>query len=68
MARYKNADWNLRGKETDDHVENSVVQIAVLMDLRDELQRLNTLLHCQNFQQIPAKLEAIRRNTTKKKR
>jgi len=37
------------------------VQIEVLMDIREELRRLNLLLHCQNFQNIPSKLEAIRR-------
>ena len=42
--------------------------LAVLMDLRDELKRLNAVLHCSNFLAIPHKLDAIRRNTTKKKR
>jgi hypothetical protein len=43
-------------------------QLAVLMDLRDELKRLNGLLHCSNFLAIPARLEAIRINTRKKRR
>jgi hypothetical protein len=38
------------------------------MDIRDELQKLNALLHCSNFRNIPAKLERIARNTTKKKK
>jgi hypothetical protein len=43
-------------------------QLAVLMDLRDELQKLNRLLHCQNFTNVPRYLREIRRNTTKRKR
>lgn len=30
------------------------------MDIRVELQRLNSLLHCSNFQAIPHKLDRIR--------
>ena len=40
-------------------------QLAVLMDLRDELQKLNQLLHCQNFVNIPRKLDRISANTAK---
>lgn len=49
--------------------------LSALMDIRDELKaardklrRLNALLHCGNFQRIPAKLDRIGRNTEKKKR
>jgi len=34
-------------------------QLCVLMDIRAELQKLNALLHCQNFQQIPRTLKKI---------
>lgn len=44
------------------------VNLQVLMDIRDELKRLNGLLHCSNFTAIPHTLAAIKRNTTKKKR
>lgn len=36
------------------------VSVAVLMDIRDELQRLNRLLHCSNFLEIPRQLRATR--------
>jgi len=36
-----------------------VAALAVLMDIRDELQALNALLHCSNFQDIPYKLDRI---------
>lgn len=44
------------------------LQIAVLCQMRDELKRLNSLLHCHNALEIPALLRAIKRNTAKKKR
>lgn len=41
------------------------VQVEVLMDIRDELQRLNALLHCHNFIGIPATLRSISRKLAK---
>lgn len=35
----------------------------VCEDIRGELQKLNTLLHCSNFQRIPARLKRISANT-----
>lgn len=37
------------------------VSIEVLMDIRDELKRLNSLLHCSNFVGIPRTLRTISR-------
>ena len=64
MARHKDANWILDNPPSNNH---QVLQ-ALLMDLRDELKKLNALLHCSNFVSIPQKLDAIRRNTTKKRR
>lgn len=64
MARHGHQDWNLPtpiGTWTN-------VQVALLMDIRDELQRLNRLLNCPNFLSIPTSLRAIRKNTTKPQR
>lgn len=44
------------------------LQTAALFAIRDELRRLNTLLHCGNFTAIPSKLDRIGRNTAKPKR
>lgn len=44
------------------------VAIEVLMDIRSELQKLNRLLHCPNFQSIPRKLTRISANTAKPKK
>jgi hypothetical protein len=43
------------------------IAVEVLMDIRDELQRLNALLHCSNFVGIPSELRKIARNTAKPK-
>ena len=68
MARHKNSNWTF---PTSPHGEIETWEqagIAVLMDIRDELQALNRLLGCKNFTDIPEVLRAIRRNTTKPKR
>ena len=36
------------------------VNTAVLLDIRDELQKLNALLHCGNFIQMPSVQRQIR--------
>lgn len=61
-TRKRNLNWTIG--------ENTYVaaQLAVLMDIREELQGLNRLLHCSNFIRIPRHIDAIRKNTTKKKR
>lgn len=64
MARHKDVTWSL----PDPIGTWEVVQVAVLYDIRDELQRLNSLLHCQNAIDIPAILRRIEKNTKKPKR
>lgn len=39
------------------------VNTEVLMDIRDELRKMNALLHCQNFIAIPRVLSEIRAAT-----
>ena len=63
-TRRKNVDWIVGAGK----VPLEAAQLAVLMDLRDELQTLNNLLGCPNFTQIPAILRDIRRHTAKKKK
>lgn len=59
-TRKKNINWNV-GKEA----TWEGAQLAVLMDIRDELQRLNGLLGCANFREIPRVLRTIRGNTSR---
>ena len=49
MARHKNVDWNLPldSGNPNRHTWDSI-HTALLMDLRDELQRLNSLMHCSH--------------------
>ncbi len=44
------------------------IGIAVLMDIRDELQDLNGTLRCDNFLSIPRVLRRISANTAKPRR
>lgn len=62
--RRKNVNWTVADEQGGVPTWERVT-IAVLMDIRDELQLLNRLLHCRNFQNIPRKLDRIGRNTTK---
>lgn len=64
MARHANLDWDLPS----DRVSWEQVNTALLMDIRDELKRLNKLLACPNFVAIPQKLNMIVANTAKGRR
>lgn len=72
MARHSDVQWNLPEGERKPNGSTShsweSIHSALLMDIRDELKRLNGLLHCANFVDIPRRLERIARNTTKPKR
>lgn len=72
MARHKDMGWNLpEGTPSRGGVsthEWQSIHSALLMDIRDELKRLNSTLHCASFLEIPHKLEQIARNTKKRKR
>lgn len=54
--RKKDREWNCGGEGGTTHEE---ARLAVLMDIRDELKRLNSLLHCQNFLGMPRVLKRI---------
>ena len=67
MARWKDTNWNLAGK--DPPCDHAI--LAVLMDLRDELSQMKEslqVLGCPEFRAIPRKLERIARNTKRKRR
>jgi hypothetical protein len=66
-TRLKNIDWQ-PGNNSAQADSWERVQIAILLDLRDELQKLNTLLHCHNAVDIPNILRRIDTNTHKVKR
>lgn len=69
MARHKDKEWNLPEAHLDSrgvmvHSWESI-NAALLMDIRDELKRLNQLLHCPNFIGIPWELTRMRRGIDK---
>lgn len=70
-TRYKDLSWTIQSNENGT-VSHEDAQLAVFMDLRDELklinqkmQRLVSILECQNFLAIPSKLDRISKNTAK---
>lgn len=64
-SRGANVAWQLWRDEGG--FESSQVQLAVLMDIRAELRKLNSILGCSNCIDIPHKLDRIVKNTTKRK-
>lgn len=60
--RKKDIDWHVADEQgvLHSHLRDGVTA-AVLMDIRDELQRLNNLLHCHNFTSLPATVRTISR-------
>lgn len=68
MPRFKDTNWDFTATPDGGMQTWEQAQVAVLMDIRDELKRLNHLLNCPNFTSIPHKLESIRKNTTKRRK
>ena len=66
-TRQKNTRWNVVPNSSGIFTYDQA-QLAVLMDIRDELQALNHLLSCPNFVGIPRTLNQIQRNTVKRRR
>lgn len=64
MARNKDLNWSCGVPPC----SNDDAQLAVLMDIRDELKRLNSVMNCQNTLRIPGVLDQIAANTRKPKR
>jgi hypothetical protein len=69
--RRRDVSWQVCGEGQSPSFDGA--QLAVLMDIREELKLLrynlssiNMLFHCRNFTAIPAKLDSIRKNTAPK--
>lgn len=67
-TRRSNKDWTVCGEQAGDMIGWDGAKLAVLMDLRDELKKLNTLLHCSKFTSLPDTLRKIERNTRRKRK
>ena len=66
-TRQRNCSWTV-DVDQDGRASFGAAQIAVLMDLRDELQRLNGILCCRNFLRVPQVLDRIAANTKRPKK
>jgi hypothetical protein len=66
MARFKDTDWNVPTTAGGGSESMVGAQLAVLMDIRDELKRLNSLMYCMNTVQIPHTLKRIDRRLATK--
>jgi len=67
MARFKDVNWVLPESQNSS-VSLEAINLALLMDIRDELKALNRLLHCSTFLDLPNQLERIAYNTKPKKK
>ncbi len=72
MARLKGLDWKLsdgvRNSEGGITYPNGTAELALLMDIRDELQAVRRILECPRFQRIPGTVLRIATNTQKVRR
>lgn len=64
-TRCKNEEWSLKPGESGNYSFDAA-QLAVLMDLRDELHQLNALLQGHRFQRLPDDIRQIERRLAKK--
>lgn len=67
MRTLVNMQWDLKPGSAGTYCWEAI-HAGLLMDIRDELQKLNRLLNCHNFTSIPFKLDDIRNNTAKKRK
>lgn len=58
MPRHKNVDWNV-GDLKNNVATWDQVNASILLDIRDELKRMNAILHCHNTLMIPHTLKRI---------
>jgi len=65
----KNVIWSINQTEDKKAVTSChEAQLAVAMDIREELQNLNAILKCDNFLKIPLTLREICRRIGKKRK
>lgn len=61
----KDLNWNLVGTAKPIALATDQATLAVLMDIRRELKKLNAVFACPNAQRIPFVLDQIQKNTRK---
>ncbi len=66
-TRKKDVDWSIKSQQNGTY-SFEAAQLAVLMDIRDELKALNNTLSCTETRRIPRYLRRIASNTAKPKK
>jgi hypothetical protein len=64
----RNGDWTITPDKETGRYSWDQVKAALLMDIRDELRRLNRVFACSNFLAIPSKIDTLCDNTKKTRR
>lgn len=64
-TRHRNANWVIHQDTMTKTISFDGAQLAVLMDIRDELQGIRTRLDCHETLSIPRLLRDIKRNTSR---
>ncbi len=65
---YKNVEWTIEPNVLSKQYSYDQASLAVLMDIRQELRNLNSILNCSNTLAIPRMLRSIELNTRPKKK
>lgn len=63
--RQRNAQWPVLNEDGRAYQNYDCAILAVLMDIREELQKLNGVFSCPNTVEIPNILRTIRANTSR---
>jgi hypothetical protein len=59
----KNIEWNITAPSPEDGYSLDKITVLLLIDIRDEMRKLNRTLACPEFRSIPRVLRAIRQHT-----
>ncbi|HYL70146.1 MAG TPA: hypothetical protein VEY89_02445 [Candidatus Dormibacteraeota bacterium] len=62
MARFKDTNWSIAAAADGGVQSIDGAHLAVLMDIRDELKRINDRLNCPETVAIPRRLATISRH------
>ena len=63
----RNVDWSISENDNGRYDHDQVMR-AIMLDIREELKRLNNVLQCPNFIAVPSKLDQIVKNTRKRRK
>jgi rRNA maturation endonuclease Nob1 len=62
-SKTRNLQWSV-GDTGNGNMSDQHALLCLMMDIRDELQKLNRVFECKNFLAVPTRLAEISINTT----